>query len=189
MIRVQFPAAVFFFWGLITAGGNRIYLSQNYIKYIDNIDLPTNVAELYILGTIHSSSSSKQKLIETLNKEKFDVIFTEGVYGKPMPLTLLKEPILFLFIYPYFHFLAKKGSEFDLLWEIARKKKIQIQNIDYEINELVTIFHKWYNHIALLIILFWTYFVFVIQNVLRLPHLTHFCILLVEYHHSSFHRC
>ena len=133
--------------------------------------------QIYILGTIHSSGSSKERMRHIFNIYKFDIILSEGVDGRPDSNHIFKEPLFFMFVFPYYYILKLIGSEFDLLWKLAKQKHIPVVNIDYKINELVDIFNRWYNYLIIIFIFSCCYYAFIYLNPFNFPILI--CLIFV----------
>jgi len=136
---------------------------------------------LFILGTLHSSKYSKNKLKLILDKQKFDLIFTEGVHGKPDKSLYILEPALMFFLYCiYFKILNLLGSEFRILLDYAKSNNISYHNIDYDIEDLILIFHKDYNYLVYTIIFAILYFL-IVHSLSILALLVVFLLSLIFY--------
>lgn len=119
---------------------------------------------IHILGTVHSSSKSKNQVREIISKDKFDAILLEGVKGinEPHYSKWLNELLLILFLFFYESILKRRGSEFELAEKVAKKSNIPVYYIDLDLDYLIKKFHKWYNPFIFL-------FLFIIVFILMSP--------------------
>lgn len=133
--------------------------------------------KIYLLGTTHTTAKSKKQVEKALHDLKLDAVLSEGVINRLDDLTsnlLLKEPFLLPIIKFWFWVAKKRGTEFDVAEKISKEKNIYFHNIDLSLAEIINYFHKWYNSLIFIMMLFLAY-ILAASN----PHFPRFFALLL----------